>query len=633
MTAEDFLSLLSDLPLKVMRVREKYPIYSSCLKNVSGYKTRAGNLAYRQRMLAECATSKEAAHREWIRCRRDVLYYINTYCYTYDPRLSPKSTVVPFITYNFQDMALDDLVTAIDEDRDMLIEKSRDMGASWMSITVLEHKWHFYDYQAIRAMSRTEDLVDKTDDPDALFWKVDFILEHLPSWLAPRYKHNHLHFTNRDGRSTLDGMTTASDAGRGGRCGVLFIDEFAAVPDDNAVLSSTRDTTTCRLFNSTHQGAATAFYKLSKGRIPKLILHWSLHPAKQRGLYMTGEDGKVRPLDKNFRGKVKDIEGNEYDFPFDYPFRLDGKMRSPWYDNECDRAAHPMEIAQELDIDPFSSDFQYFDAKEISLVEKRDCRTPFFEGDLEFDPDSLKPLEFVPRPGGPLKLWVMLDAQGNVSESLTDVVFGIDVSAGTGASNSAITGGNARTGEKILEYANPNIKPESFAAYTYALANAFNQAFLVWDAGGPGGTFGDTIIELGYRNVYYKRNELTLSKKVTDTPGFFLSNKDIKRRLIGDYRRALKAQTFIQRSRVANEECLSYIYTTRKTIEHSAALNSVDPSGAGDSHGDRVIADALCNKGMKVMKPDVKSESHEPQNCYAARQREWLQKQKAKERW
>lgn len=631
MTAEDFLSLLSDLPPKVLKVREKYPIYSSCLKNVPGYKTRAGNLAYRQRMLLECAASKAAAHREWIRCARDILYYINTYVYTYDPRL-PGSTVVPFITYDFQDVAVDELSMAIAEGRDTLIEKSRDMGASWMSITVLEHKWHFFDYQGIRAMSRTEDLVDKTDDPDALFWKVDFLLEHLPSWLAPRYKHNHLHFTNKDAHSTFDGMTTASDAGRGGRCGVLFIDEFAAVQDDHAVLSSTRDTTKCRLINSTHQGAATAFYKLSKGKIPKLILHWSLHPVKQRGLYMTGKDGSLRLLDKNFRGKVKDIEGNEFDFPFDYPFRLDGKMRSPWYDNECDRAAHPMEIAQELDIDPFSSDFQYFLPEMISLIEKRDCRPPYLEGNLEYDEDTCKPIEFVEMPGGPLKLWVNLDAQGNVPEDL-ETVLGIDISTGKGASNSAICVGNKRTGEKVAEYANPFMRPEEFAKYSMALARFFNYGYMIWDAGGPGETFGPVVIEAHYGNIFYKRNELTLSHKTTDTPGFYTANKSIKRRLIGNYRRALKDQTFIQRSVVANQECLSFIFTTRGSIDHSASINNIDPSGAGDNHGDRTTADALCHHGMQVNKPDIKSDTHEPQNCYAARQREWQQKQKAKERW
>ncbi|GAG28248.1 unnamed protein product, partial [marine sediment metagenome] len=217
----------------------------------------------------------------------------------------------------------------------------------------------------------------------------------------------------------------------------------------------------------------------------------------------------------------------EYKFPEEYPFRLDGKLRSPWYDNECDRASHPMQIAQELDMDPFASDFQYFDSDVISAIEQEDCKPPYLEGILEFDEDSLEPIEFVKAEGGHLKLWIYPDVYGHFPEDLT-VGAGHDISAGTGASNTTGSYVNLRTGEKIAEYANPWIKPETFANLAIALAKYFNKAFMVFDGAGPGRIFGDTVIRR-YRNVYYRRNEESLSKKVSDKPGVFLNPKGKKR--------------------------------------------------------------------------------------------------------
>ncbi|MDD5011460.1 MAG: hypothetical protein PHQ00_04985, partial [Phycisphaerae bacterium] len=563
---------------------------------------------------------------------RDMLFFINNFAWTFDPRLTPKSTVVPFITYDaFQDAALDEIKEAIEVGFDELSEKSRDMGASWMYLTVFVWFWLFRPYNAFRMVSRNENLVDNSDDPDALFWKVQFLLDHLPSWLKPNFKKVHLNLVNYDNGSTIGGCTTTSDAARGGRCTAMLLDEFAAVPDGDGILSATRDVTKCRLFNSTHKGLGTAFYRLSIGKIRKLVLHWALHPVKAKGLYFS-RDGKVVMVDENFKGEVV-VSGVRYKFPEEYPFRLDGKLRSPWYDNECDRAAHPMEIAQELDMDPFASDFVYFDDPDlVPRIEREDVRNPLHEGILEFDADTLDPMDFVEGKNGHLKLWVNYDIYKKMPIDLS-VVIGIDISAGTGASNSAASVVNRKTGEKIAEYANPHIKPEAFAKVVIALAKWFNDAYLLWDGGGPGRTYGDETINLGYRNIYYRRNEKSLSKKVSDIPGCFLVSEE-KKAVLGAYRKALKERTFTQRSHEANTECLSYIYSTSGTIEHSGSVNAIDPSGAGANHGDRVIADALANKALNLMRiNNTPTQTSTPMNCYAARKAEFEKKQRQKDLW
>jgi len=606
---------------------DQYPFYSWCCENVPGYKTLRGNLAYRRKILELAADNLDFKNDLYAMCGRDILFFINSFVFTYDPRLDRAKTI-PFITYDFQDVTIDKVVQARG---DLYAEKSRDMGASWIFLTVDEWEWQFHDGYSVLLGSRTEDYVDKSGDRKSLMWKIDCILANEPRWLRPDYYRMSLHFDNFDTGSTIEGESTTGNFARGGRWTKIMLDEFAAVePDGQKVLKATRDATRRRVFNSTHQGAATSFYRIGQTNIPKLIMHWSTHPEKNRGLYYSSNGDVVR-LD-NYSEKVE-VDSKDYSFPDAYPYITDGKLRSPWYDNECARAEHPMEIAQELDIDPFSSDFQYFDPNMIAEIEAEHVCLPYTEGMLEFDEDSLDPIEFVEGVNGNLKLWIHLDLQGKVPYDI-ETGCGVDISAGTGASNSTATFVNLRTGEKIAEFADPWIKPESFARAMIAMGKFFNDAFMVPDGAGPGRTFCDELIRLGYRNLYYRRNEEGLSKKVSDKPGVFLNPKE-KKAVLGLYRRSLKDRTFIQRSSVANQECLEYIHAIGGKIEHSSAVNSIDPSGAGDSHGDRVIADALAAKCVDFLgqKTTKQEEGYISPRSFAGRKREKDRKAKEKDLW
>ncbi len=629
----ELLQLKEDYSVRCQEIKDgtEYPFYSWCCKNVPGYKTVKGNLVFRKKLLKLAADDLKVKNDIFAMCSRDMLFYINTFCYTYDPRLLPLPTEVPFITYDFQDVALDDIKQAIDAPHDELTEKSRGIGASWMYLTVFAWFFHFKPYVTFRLLSENERKVDDSIDPDALFWKLRFWLTHLVKWLAPNCRVIMLNILNEDNMSTLTGCATTSDAARGGRCTAMLPDEFAAVPDGHGMLESTQHVTKCRLFNSTHKGAATAFYLLSIGTIKKLTIHWSVHPVFQIGLYHC-EDGKVIHHD-DFEGEVT-VTRVKYNYPEEYPYRMDGKLRSPWYDNECDRATHPMQIAQELDMDPFSSDFQYFDPAMIAEIEKENVCHPFAEGELEYDEDSLEPLGFVERPGGPLKLWFYPDFQNTLGRNIETGV-GADISAGTGASNSTASYGDLRTGEKLAEYVNPYIKPEQFAKLVIAMNNFFNQAFMVFDASGPTGqVFSQEVMRLGYSNLYYRRNEEGISKKVTDKPGVFLNPKP-RAIILGLYRRMMKDRSFIQRSHEANQECLEYIQKTSEEIIHSSAVNNIDPSGAGMSHGDRCIADCCLCKAIDFLgMSNKKAEDGElPKRSYAYRKREQERKAKREKEW
>lgn len=572
------------------------------------------NLKFREELIRLGCEGKEEARELWIMCARDPLFYINTFVWTYDPRKEPSA--LPMITWDYQDEGIIEVLSAIGH-YDLLSEKSRDMGLSWIYIICTEYCWHFKELQSFLYVSRIQDLVDKTEDPDCLMWKVDFIHKNQPLWLLPAINRNKLHIYNMDNGSTIDGASTTGEVGRGGRRTAVLLDEFASVPEGHAVLSATRDTTRCRLFNSTPKGIGNAFYDIKQTNIKKLRFHWSQHPEKKRGLYRM-ENSKLVILDGSFV------------FPEKYPFILDGKLRSPWYDNECARAAHPMEIAQELDIDYLGSDFQFFDITVLDNLQAQTVRQPYHTGEIEFY-EALDPQGFLEMAGGRLQLWIHPGADGKINDDI-QCVLAVDTAAGTGSSNSCISVGNKKTGEKIAEFASATIKPHELARYAVAMAKYFNNAFMIWEANGPGRIFGDTVIELGYRNIYYRANDKSISKKVSDIPGWY-STKDTKLALLGDYRKALSSGDFINRSYQGLRECREYIFTQSGTVEHARSINTIDPTGAKENHGDRCIADALLYKGMKSMSLLRQQTQDVPAGCFMARRQEYEKKRKEANYW
>ena len=574
-----------------------------------------GNLRFRHEMLTMAAADKDMAAQLRRMCAEDLLFYVNTFCWTYDPRPDrndKREPVTPFVTYAFQDEAMLNIADCIVTGQDYAMPKSRDMGASWMGLTVMEWFWHFKSDLSFLLISRNEDYVDKRGNPKSLFWKVDFLHEHQPRWLLPAGRwlgwsdpnRKLLHLANEDTRSVMDGESTTGDAGRGDRRTAMFIDEHAAfaLNDGYRVLSATRDTTPCRGFNSTPQGTGNGFYEVVHNTSARILrLHWSSHPLKAAGLYTT-EEGKPKLLD-SFVGDVEVRQKGERKarmvrFPDEYPFKLDGKVRSPWYDLQCVRCANEMEIAQELDINFQGSDYQFFDPESIEVLRKKYARPPLLVGDLEFDAETCEPKRFVENSRGKLALWLTLDRDWRVPADRRFVI-GSDVSAGTGASNSVSCVVDRGTGEKVGVWRCPRTLPNPFARTTVALAKFFNRALIVPDRSGPTGEVAvKEMAARGYGHLYYRRQEKKIGRPMTDEPGVFL-NPVAKDSLLEDYRDALANGRYINRSETGLKECLQFIRRQSDGhIEHTAAASSQDPSGARTAHGDEVIADALACLGL-----------------------------------
>jgi len=563
-------------------------------------------------------------------CKLDPLFFVNFAGVIYEPR-TPR--VLPFITYDFQDQTLLAIDAAIGK-CDVGIEKSRDMGMSWIVLTLFTWRWLFYPYQSFLLVSRTQDLVDKTDDSDSLMWKIDFLIKHLPRFMRPKIDPNkdrsNMHLRNPHNNSLTDGTSTTGDIARGGRRTAELLDENGSfsLDDGYKALSSTQASTDTRIFLSTPQGAVGAYYDVMHDphmEMVRLRLHWQLHPLKRPGLYTSDEDGDLRILDKAYwRQRLKERGLNPDPLDLEqavrplYDFICDKKTRSPWYDRECRRCPLPSLIAQELDIDYTGSKALFFNREMLVAAEKRDARPPLHVGEIEYEPDTAEPIEgFIDKAMGLFRLWAHLDAHGRLARD-RNYVMGCDIATGNadndgaGASNSTMTLGDEATGELIGKIATTGMDPYTFAKLCVAVARWAvgedgNGAFMVWEANGPGRQFGGEVIRLGYRYIYYREAEDSIKKKRTLFPGWW-STTETKKTMLGEYARAMAAGECINRDAISIRECESYVVMPNQSIEHIGGLGEIDPTGARENHGDRVIADGLCWKGIRRHFVSVRSD-------------------------
>ena len=549
------------------------------------------NLALRAKIADRAAHDGKFARHLLEMCERDCLLWINLFCWTSDPRLD--QTDLPFVTYTeFQDSTIRQIEEAIDEQKDLCIDKSRDMGVSWMVLAVILHRWLFRNGQNFLIGSRKEELVDSTESPECLFWKLMYVLEKLPAWMKPTFHKTFANLKNVDRGGVIGGESTNKDFARAGRMRAIFLDEMASMENGWDIMASTSQSSRCRIMVSTPKGSGNEFYEQAKNGKCKncLSLHWTLHPLKREGLY--------------------------YDSA--------GKPRSPWYDRECERLGDPQQIGQELDISYTSSDYQFFDEEILRRIRTMDVRDPVFVGRLEYDTHSYRPLRLVADPGGPLRLWINPDGNGTIPGGLLGTVScGVDIATGAadasgrGRTNSTASFGDCRTGEKFGELVINGMQPHDFAGVVVACCRMFPEpefdgAYLIWEHNGPGGVFANTVIQVcGYGRFYCRKNDESLSANVTDLPGFW-SNANTKKALLGEYKRAIQTGECVVHSLRSVEEARAYVYGPSGSVYHSAALRTHDPSGARENHGDMVIADALMWKGMDGRRPRMEAPAAQP---------------------
>ncbi len=244
------------------------------------------------------------------------IFFIENFCWTYDPRSKNKN--LPVVLFDYQKDTIRYIVQHIDQGKNFLIEKSRDMGASWIIVYVFLWYWLFRDGTNLLLGSYKEKLVDDGVNQDALFGKLEFAIRNLPKWILPKRfnlkKHrNNLKLVNPDNNNIISGDTMNKNFGRGARKTAIFYDELGFWDTAKESWESGADTTACQIANSTPNGR-NYFKKLVDSGMDVLTLSWKLHPLKDDKWYefeksRRTEEAMAQEIDLNYE---KSLEGRVY---------------------------------------------------------------------------------------------------------------------------------------------------------------------------------------------------------------------------------------------------------------------------------------------------------------------------------
>ena len=369
-------------------------------------KGKRENLEFRAKLLGADPVTQAIA-REIV--RGDLLFFVNAFCWTYDPRTSQKDE--PFITYDYQDEHILGLNEAIEAGENSFTDKSRDMGVTWDVLVVFFWRWLVKRNEQFLLGSEKEDKVDRIGDLSTLFEKLAYLSDRLPRYLLPqgwdkKKNRSFMRFINPETGSGIFGEATNEDFARSGRYKAALFDEFSTWDVAEEAWKSASDATPCKIVVGTPKGSANKFAELS--RTPeikrKFRLHWSLHPHKAvtspKYLEALKIGGRLHADQDVPPGCYRDISG---------------KIRSEWYDRECQNRSKA-DVAENLDIDYLTTGNPVFDTEKCAL-KKELAKPPAEVGELMW---KVKPVfredgmllnweqlevEFVPNSNGHVKVW------------------------------------------------------------------------------------------------------------------------------------------------------------------------------------------------------------------------------------
>ena len=547
-------------------------------------------------------------------CKHDVLYWLNAFCVLYEPRTRfdsngrqlPKN--IPFITWPHQDTAIREIQKHLGH-KDIGIEKSRGEGMSWIGILLAVYDWLFDPGSKIGLVSNTEKKADDPGNMDSLGAKVDFELRMLPPWMVPPYKRNLADhsWVNESNFSQINAFAATSDAGRGGRYKWFLPDELAFWErgQDSRFMASIRGATESRLVISTPNGSDGEYYEFMHrpSNAIRITLDWKDNPTRNRGLYefQNGKpvaiDPKNNPLPTPYQEPIAKEVLDLFSSLRVKGFKLEGRQRSPWYDSECHRAdATPQSIAQELDRDYGGSMFKMFGAEFFEKAHKG-AKHPMQEGVLDFSTETLKP-EFEKREGGQFRVWCPLDVKKKPPAGHSYII-GCDIGSGLGGaytSNSVLWVIDATIMEQVAEFAVNTMHTHDFADMAIATCHWFHDAYLIWEHNGPGSGFTNQVIRRQYGNIYRRKVQTKILKKASHQLGW-MTNRENKEQMFGEFYRAVKSGELTLRSQETVKECEQYVRLDGR-ITHVLARTATDDN-KGEAHGDRVTAACIALQGVR----------------------------------
>lgn len=235
--------------------------------------------------------------------RLNPVAWINDWCITYNPRnKDPLPKTLPFVLFQKQIDFIYFLQGCLEDSECGLVEKSRDIGATWLCCAFSVWAWIFVPGAAIGWGSRKEQLVDRNGDPDSIFEKMRMIIDRLPDWMLPagfdaRFHYPSMRIINPATDAIIAGES-GDQIGRGGRKMIYFKDEAAHYERPELIEAALGDNTDVQIDISSVHGTNNVFYRrrqagevwtpgctIAPGIVRVFVFDWRDHPGKTEEWY------------------------------------------------------------------------------------------------------------------------------------------------------------------------------------------------------------------------------------------------------------------------------------------------------------------------------------------------------------
>lgn len=313
-----------------------------------------GGDEYLQKLRGKMMKLKELEQDPYIRAERilniysvDPVSFIEDFCFLKIPEYGEQ--IKPFFLFDFQKKIIYAIQDAerSGEDVDLLIDKPRGMGLTWLISAYLTWRWLFTPNYSSFILSRTEAEVDDgTNTPNStIFGKIRWQLSKMPKWMLPEgYQPKksrgtttdmNLRILNPQIQSAIVGSSTNSNAGRSRRYSLTMIDECFFIDNFQEVYRALTSVSRVKLFVSTvvESKVAKDFRDMCETKGHYVSLTWRDHPWKDQ-IWFNELEEKARLLDDPdlMREAVVDYSVNpksQY-----YPMVVESKVDSIQYERQ-----------------------------------------------------------------------------------------------------------------------------------------------------------------------------------------------------------------------------------------------------------------------------------------------------------
>ena len=363
---------------------------------------------------------------EWIKCKNDPIYFAMNYIQI----ISLDEGLVPFKMYDFQKEILSDF----HNNRFNIAKLPRQTGKSTTVVAYLLYYAIFYDSVNIGI------LANKASTARELLGRLQLAYENLPKWMQHGILVWNKGNVELENGSKILAASTSASAVRGMSFNILFLDEFAFVPNHVA-----------------EQFFASVYPTITSGKSTKVIIIST--PNGMNHFYKMWEDAR--------RGK-NDYVTNEVHWS-----QVPG--RDDKWKEETIKNTSPRQFAQEFECDFLGS------------------------ADTLISPAKLQTIPFA----DPIKSNAGLDIYERVQKD-HEYIITVDVARGIGGDYSAFLVFDITTMPYriVAKYRNNEIKPVLFPSVIFQVCKEYNNPYVLVEVNDIGDSIAATLnYDLEYPNV------------------------------------------------------------------------------------------------------------------------------------